>query len=138
MECAGRQRGPRLPEEGKPRPLHGNFRDVSRASPRQGGRSLMRASARERGGRMEFRSKYGPWALVAGATEGIGRAFSLELARRGCSLVLLARRAGLLSELASELTGQFKIEVRTLAVDLGSPDVIEQVRKLTDGIEVGL
>jgi short-subunit dehydrogenase len=87
---------------------------------------------------MDFRSKYGPWAVVAGATEGIGRAFSLELARRGCALLLLARRASLLSELQSELSSQFKVEVRTLAVDLGSADVIERVRAVSDGIEVGL
>jgi short-subunit dehydrogenase len=87
---------------------------------------------------MDFRSKYGPWAVVAGATEGIGRAFSLELAKRGCSLVLLARRAGLLSELATELQSQFKIEVQSLAVDLGSADMIERVRSVSDGIEVGL
>jgi short-subunit dehydrogenase len=95
----------------------------------------MRASA---GRRQDFRSKYGPWALVAGATEGIGRAFSLELARRGCSLILLARRESLLSELRSELESQFKVEVRTLPVDLGSANVIERVRAVSDGIEVGL
>jgi short-subunit dehydrogenase len=39
----------------------------------------------------KFRAKYGPWALVAGGSQGIGLAFSRELARRGLSLILVAR-----------------------------------------------
>jgi short-subunit dehydrogenase len=87
---------------------------------------------------MTLLAKYGPWALVAGATEGIGRAFSLELAHKGFSLVLLARRASLLGELANELHTAHGVEVRTLAIDLGEPDVIERVRTVSDGLEVGL
>ena len=87
---------------------------------------------------MTLLTKYGPWALVAGATEGIGRAFSLELAQAGFSLVLLARRQSLLDELASELRSAHRAEVRTLAIDLGEPDVIERVRAVSDGREVGL
>ena len=47
-----------------------------------------------------FVERYGPWAVVAGASEGIGASFSRKLAERGCNLVLLARRAGPLEELA--------------------------------------
>jgi short-subunit dehydrogenase len=52
--------------------------------------------------------------------------------------VLLARRAALLDELANELKSAHGVEVRTLAIDLGEPDVIERVRKVSDGLEVGL
>lgn len=85
-----------------------------------------------------FLDKYGPTAIVAGASEGIGRAFSVELARRRFSLVLLARREQPLSALASELRGCFGVEVRTSAVDLGRPDILEHVAQVCRDVDVGL
>ena len=49
---------------------------------------------------MGFAERYGPWALVAGASEGTGAAFSRQLAEQGLNLILIARRAGPLEELA--------------------------------------
>ena len=72
----------------------------------------------------DFREHYGPWALVAGASAGIGAAFARALAGRGLSLVLLARRGDALAELAAELTRDHKIEVRTASVDLGTSDLL--------------
>ena len=48
-----------------------------------------------------FRAKYGPWAVVAGASDGTGAAFAEELARRGVNVVLVARRGALLDEVAA-------------------------------------
>ncbi|MFT3769308.1 MAG: SDR family NAD(P)-dependent oxidoreductase [Minicystis sp.] len=85
-----------------------------------------------------FRTKYGPWALIAGASEGIGAAFAAELAARGIHLVLVARRAGPLEELAGRLRAAHGIEVRVASIDLASPALADEVRAATAGIEVGL
>ncbi|MDA8425459.1 MAG: SDR family NAD(P)-dependent oxidoreductase [Treponema sp.] len=83
--------------------------------------------ARSRGGAGEagdlrFRNRYGAWALVAGASEGLGAAYAKALAGRGMNLVLAARRAEPLEALAEDLRGGLGVEVRTLAGDLASPD----------------
>ena len=85
-----------------------------------------------------FAEKYGPWAVVAGASEGLGAAFATELAKRGLSLVLLARRAQALDEVAGSLRKTYGVEVKTAAVDLGQPDVLDRVREATAGLDVGL
>ena len=74
-----------------------------------------------------FKDKYGPWALIAGASEGIGAAFSEALAQRGLNLILVARRENLLSELALDLRSRHEIEVVECALDLGD---ITSVRDL--------
>ena len=81
--------------------------------------------------------RYGPWALVVGGSEGIGAAFARKLASHGFKLVLVARKPEPLEDLAVELraTGA---EVRTLSADLSKPGVLDQVRKVTDDVEIGL
>ncbi len=81
--------------------------------------------------------KYGPWALIIGGSEGVGAAFARKLATGGFKLVLVARKQGPLHELAAELAAG-GTEVRTLSVDMSRPDAIEQVREVTDDVEVGL
>jgi len=85
-----------------------------------------------------FREKYGPWALVAGASEGIGAAFAHELAARGLHLVLMARRLAPLEALAAELRAAHGVEVRVAPVDLGAPTLLDDVRREVAGLEVGL
>jgi uncharacterized protein len=86
---------------------------------------------------LSFAERYGPWALVAGASEGIGAAFARALAEQGCDLVLVARREGPLDELASELRAETGVEVRTAAVDLTGVDFIGQLEPVVADIEVG-
>jgi short-subunit dehydrogenase len=86
---------------------------------------------------MDFRQQYGPWALIAGASEGLGAAFADECASRGCNVVLVARRQELLDETASGLRDRHGIETRTLVADLGRADIGELVASVTDDIEVG-
>jgi short-subunit dehydrogenase len=86
----------------------------------------------------EFVARYGPWAVVAGASEGLGAAFAEILATRGLNLILLARRAEPLEATAQRLREQHNIAVRTLACDLARPDLAEALSNATAGIEIGL
>lgn len=81
--------------------------------------------------------KYGPWAVIAGGSEGVGRSFATQLADDGFNLVLLARKAGQLEE-AAELCRERGVEVRSLSVDLTAPDAVAQVVAAADGLDVGL
>lgn len=80
---------------------------------------------------------YGPWALIAGGSEGVGSALALRLADAGFSLVLLARKPGPLEETA-EACRDRGAEVRTLAVDLTDADAVARVTAASDGLEIGL
>lgn len=85
-----------------------------------------------------FQERYGPWAVVVGGSEGVGASFARKLARHGLNLVLLARKPGPLAELAAELRADARVEVRTASIDVTSPDLLEQVERLTAGLDVGL
>ena len=82
-------------------------------------------------------AKYGPWAVIAGGSEGLGASFAEMLAADGFNLVLLARKAEPLEASAVAARGA-GVEVRTLGVDLTAPDAIDQVRAVTDDVDVGL
>jgi len=82
-------------------------------------------------------ARHGPWAVIAGGSEGVGAAFATQLAETGLNLVLLARKPGPLEETA-EAARALGVEVRTLAVDLTAPDATAQIAALTEGLEVGL
>jgi short-subunit dehydrogenase len=84
-----------------------------------------------------FQDRYGPWALIAGGSEGIGAAFGAELAARGLNLVLVARRPGPLEQTAAVLRGR-GVQVKTVAVDLGSAAGLDEVARQARPLEVGL
>ena len=87
---------------------------------------------------MDFAERYGPWACIAGASMGIGRAFSLEAAARGLNVLLIARGQEVLTATAAEVRDRHGVEVRTLSADLASPDIGETVARAIEGLEVGL
>lgn len=85
-----------------------------------------------------FVERYGPWAVIAGASEGIGASFSRKLAARGLNLVLVARRPAPLEELAAELREKHGVEVKVQPLDLGSADVVSGMAAVTERLDVGL
>jgi len=87
---------------------------------------------------VNFQERYGRYAIVAGASSGLGAAFARELAARKLDLLLLARRKELLESLAAELGAAHGVDVRVAAVDLGAPDLLAQVRDAAAGLDVGL
>ena len=88
--------------------------------------------------RPPFAQSYGPWAIVAGGSEGIGAAFAAEIARRGVHLVLVARSPEPLERTAGRLRQQHAAEVITVAGDLAAPGMVDQVRAAAAGREIGL
>lgn len=88
--------------------------------------------------RAAFRERYGPWALVAGASEGIGAAFCRQLAELGLNVVMLARRPGPLQVLADELAAAHGVETLAVPTDLAEPNVHEHVQAAIGDRSVGL
>jgi short-subunit dehydrogenase len=86
----------------------------------------------------QFRQSYGPWALVAGASEGLGAAYAEALAARGLNLVLVARRAALLQALADHLSRKYPVQVHVLVLDLSRPEAVNRIADETNGMEIGL
>ena len=86
----------------------------------------------------QFALNYGPWAVVAGASEGIGESFSRQIAAAGINLVLIARRPDPLTVLASSLESEFHIQTRAIALDLTSDEMGDRLADATSDIEVGL
>jgi short-subunit dehydrogenase len=85
-----------------------------------------------------WRAKYGPWAVVTGASDGIGREMALCLAQRKLNLVLVARRRKVLDQFSAELAKNYGIEVRVIDADLAQNNAIAAVLAATDELEVGM
>jgi short-subunit dehydrogenase len=78
--------------------------------------------------------RYGPWAVVVGASDGIGAAFAEEIAARGGNVVLVARRQTPLDALAERLREAHRIQTGVVVVDAGTPDGITAVAGISEDI----
>jgi uncharacterized protein len=85
-------------------------------------------------GNFAFAETYGPWAIVAGASDGTGAAFAEQLAARGINIVLVARRQALLNELAERLPTRSRVVV----LDLSTPDAGDRLAEATADLDIGL
>jgi short-subunit dehydrogenase len=87
---------------------------------------------------MNLKQKYGNTALVAGASEGIGAAFSTCLASEGMDLVLIARRLTPLQQLAHSLENKYKVNVTCMSCDLSGTDAAQQIEETLQDLEINI
>ena len=85
-----------------------------------------------------FLERFGPWALVTGASSGIGEAFARRLAEIGMNVVLVARREDRLRKLAEELQSEHSVSTRVVPADLSQDDFLPVIKQATDDLQVGL
>lgn len=86
----------------------------------------------------DFAQRYGPWALIIGASEGVGAAYALAVAGRGLNVVLVARRQAVLDEVATDIRARTGVRTRTIAVDLTGHDAMDRLAAGTADLEVGM
>ncbi|XP_055790730.1 very-long-chain 3-oxoacyl-CoA reductase-A-like isoform X1 [Salvelinus fontinalis] len=82
--------------------------------------------------------KLGKWAVVTGATDGIGKVYAEELARKGFAMILISRSQGKLDDVAMQLEEQYKVETKTIAVDFGLSDIYPKIEAGLAGLEIGV
>ncbi len=85
-----------------------------------------------------FRARYGSWAIVTGASSGIGREMALCLAQMGLNLVLVARSRTKLEQIATDFAQRYGIETQVLDIDLASEKAVEIVEANTRNLDIGL
>jgi short-subunit dehydrogenase len=85
-----------------------------------------------------LRARYGSWAVVTGASSGIGREIALCLAEAGLNLVLVARSRNVLEQIVTNVTAQHGIEARVIDIDLAAENAVEAIEAGTQNLDVGL
>jgi short-subunit dehydrogenase len=84
------------------------------------------------------KNRFGPWAIVTGASSGIGKEFARQIAGSGLHVILVARRQSALEELGRELTKEYGVQYRTVAVDLSDEGFLERMIAVTRDLDIGL
>jgi uncharacterized protein len=81
---------------------------------------------------------FGPWAIVTGASSGMGKEFARQLAASGLHLILVARRLTTLEEVGRSLATEFGVQYRAVGLDLTTDDFLEQMEEATHDLDIGL
>jgi short-subunit dehydrogenase len=84
------------------------------------------------------KKRFGPWALVTGASSGIGKEFAQQIAASGINIVLVARRVDLLKEVGVAFSKRYGVEHRVVVLDVSQEDFIRQLASATDDLDIGL
>ena len=84
------------------------------------------------------KERFGPWALITGASSGIGKEFARQIAASRINVVLVARRDALLAELGRAISQEFGVQYRALAMDLSQEGFIAGLGDATHDIDIGL
>lgn len=87
---------------------------------------------------MITKERYGPWAVIVGGSEGIGEHLARKLGAAGINLVLVARKPEPLAETSQKVRAESRVEVRTLQLDIARDDMLERIREMTHGLDVGM
>jgi uncharacterized protein len=85
-----------------------------------------------------FSLKYGPWALITGASRGLGAEFARQCAEQGLNIILVATNEELLKAQADSIKKCYGVEVKIIAIDLSREDILQEIAPVTDSLEVGL
>ncbi|MEV6302457.1 SDR family NAD(P)-dependent oxidoreductase [Actinoplanes sp. NPDC051861] len=86
----------------------------------------------------DLRNRYGGYALITGASSGIGAEFAAQMAAAGLDLVLVARRKERLDDLADRLTEQHGVATEVAAVDLAAEDAIAELTRRTEHLDISV
>uniref|UniRef100_A0A671YBQ4 Hydroxysteroid (17-beta) dehydrogenase 12b n=1 Tax=Sparus aurata TaxID=8175 RepID=A0A671YBQ4_SPAAU len=89
-------------------------------------------------GRLVSPTKLGKWAVVTGATDGIGKAYAEELARRGFSIVLISRSQERLDDVSKAISSKCGVETKTIAADFSAVDIYSKIEDGLKGLEIGV
>lgn len=84
------------------------------------------------------RDKFGPWAIITGASSGIGKEFARQVAASGIHVVLVARRQDVLETVGQGLAQSFGVQYRVVAADLAREDFMEKMEAATQDLDIGL
>ncbi len=87
---------------------------------------------------IDFKTRYGRWAIVAGASEGVGAAAAKALAARGLDLLLIARGLERLNAIAADIAQRYEVSVKTLSADLTEANASTSILEAAEGLEIGL
>ncbi|PCJ33801.1 MAG: short-chain dehydrogenase [Moraxellaceae bacterium] len=86
----------------------------------------------------DLKTKYGPWAIVTGASSGIGKAFSMLLAKNGINIVAVARNKDNLVKLQTHLENEYDVKVKSISLDLFESNAALRLGELTSDLDIGL
>lgn len=89
--------------------------------------------------RMSFTERYGPWAVITGSSDGIGKQYAFNLASKGMNVMLISRTDSKLVEVAKEITTKYPVQVKWLAVDFSEGfKLYEKLEAVLAGLDIGI